>query len=41
MFLAKILFAIQLALYVQPDAKVANGLYWTEFWINISANILN
>lgn len=36
----KILYTIQVALYVQPDAKVANGVFWTKFWIGILAAIL-
>lgn len=27
----RISLAIQVALYAQPDAKIANGMYWTEF----------
>ena len=26
---------LTIALYAQPDAKVANGIFWTNFWLSI------
>lgn len=36
----KLAYVLQVALYAQPDAKVANGVYWTEFWLHIAEKIL-
>lgn len=41
MLVAKIAIAIQFALYCQPDAKVANGIYWAEFWWHLARRILS
>lgn len=38
--LVTIAMAAQTALFCQPDAKVANGMYWTEFWLTLCAGIL-
>jgi len=31
----KAMYTIQLALYAQPDAKIANGIYWTGVWVRL------
>lgn len=38
--LMKIATVVQVALYCQPDAKIANGLFWTEFWFNLLLRIV-
>jgi len=30
-----------MALFAQPDAKIANGIYWTEFWLNLVGKFIN
>lgn len=37
----KIATIAQVALYCQPDAKIANGMYWTEFWLNLATTLLS
>jgi hypothetical protein len=37
----KIATVAQLALYCQPDAKIANGMYWTNFWLNLATSLLS
>ena len=39
--IAKLSYAITLALCTQPDAKIANGMYWANFWLTLLNNILN
>jgi len=29
-----------IALYAQPDAKVANGLFWCHFWLDLAISII-
>lgn len=41
MLVFKIATIIQTALYCQPDAKIANGIYWFNFWLNVASKILN
>lgn len=38
--IVEVLIVVQLALYAQPDAKIANGVYWTQFWLDVAAKIL-
>ena len=33
-------YAVCLALCAQPDAKVANGMYWTNVWLMIARNLI-
>jgi hypothetical protein len=35
MLVVKIAIIIQVVLYCQPDAKIANGMYWADFWLNL------
>jgi hypothetical protein len=37
----KIATVAQVALYCQPDAKVANGCYWFNFWMDLATKILS
>lgn len=30
------LYLVQLALFAQPDAKIANGIYWTRVWLTLA-----
>jgi len=30
----RLTFLFTLALFAQPDAKIANGIYWTHFWLS-------
>lgn len=40
MLIAKLAFVAQMALFAQPDVKIANGIYWTEFWLHLAAKLL-
>jgi hypothetical protein len=31
----------QVALYCQPDAKLANGIYWTNFWMDLATKLFS
>lgn len=37
----RLMFEVQKFLYAQPDAKVANGVYWTNVWIGVAATLLS
>lgn len=37
----RIPFTIQFALFIQPDAKVQNGIFWTMKWINLAYWIID
>lgn len=37
----RISLAIQVALYAQPDAKIANGMYWTDFWLRLATALIS
>lgn len=37
----RISLAIQVALYAQPDAKIANGMYWTDFWLRLATALVS
>ena len=39
--IAKISYTIALALCTQPDAKIANGMYWTNFWLTLLQSLLS
>lgn len=36
----RVIFLVELALFAQPDAKVANGIYWTNFWLGIIGRLV-
>lgn len=38
--LTKLSFAVSLALFAQPDAKIANGVYWTNFWLDLASKLI-
>lgn len=31
---------LQVMLFCQPDAKVANGMYWFNFWLNLASKLV-
>lgn len=34
-------FTLQTILYLQPDAKVQNGIYWANFWLDTARWLLS
>lgn len=41
MLVMKIVAIAQTVLYLQPDAKLANGVYWTKFWIALATQLVS
>lgn len=39
--IVKVAIIIQTVLYLQPDAKLANGVYWAKFWMNLATSIVS
>lgn len=36
-----LIFEAQRFLYFQPDAKVANGIFWANRWIGVAYQLLS
>ena len=36
----KYMFLVQTILYLQPDAKLENGLFWIKFWLGVVESLL-
>lgn len=36
----RMVFEIQKFLYAQPDAKVANGIFWANRWLGVATTLL-
>lgn len=41
MLVIKIATVVQTVLYCQPDAKIANGMFWAEFWMKLLWSIVS
>ena len=37
--MSDIVWRVSIALYAQPDAKLANGIFWTEFWVKLALQL--
>ena len=35
------MYIVQLALFAQPDAKIANGIYWTRVWLSLAIGLVS
>lgn len=36
----RLMFEVMKFLYFQPDAKVANGIFWANRWLGVATTLL-